>query len=110
MKKPFPSAAESRDLRLFQFFNVISRVGYSRVGRHAREVHRARQSLAPAPRFRGTKPPVPRSVSGGCCLSGTRNGYLDSHNGTHTIGTDLQVAAQLPDPLAHSPESNADRA
>ena len=35
--------------------------------------------------------------------------YLDSHDGARTVGIDLYVAAELQDPLAHTPEPNAER-
>ena len=41
MKKPFPSAAQSREVKLFQFFTVISRVGLP-----DSEINRIRLSLA----------------------------------------------------------------
>jgi hypothetical protein len=41
--------------------------------------------------------------------NGMSNGHLDSHDCTRVVGIDLQAPAQVPDPLAHSPESNAER-
>jgi hypothetical protein len=37
------------------------------------------------------------------------HGYLNSHDGARTVGIDLYTAAQLQDPLAHTPEPNAER-
>ena len=37
------------------------------------------------------------------------HGYLNSHDGARSVGIDLHAAAQLQDPLAHTPEPNAER-
>jgi hypothetical protein len=36
-------------------------------------------------------------------------GYLDSHDRARAVGIDLHTAAQLQDPLTHTPEPNAER-
>jgi hypothetical protein len=48
-------------------------------------------------------------ISDCSCLGAMRYGYLDSDNGARAVGIDLHAAAQLQDPLAHTPEPNAER-